>query len=71
MTDRPIREVRPQEPVIKERNGYRGGAEAATVMPPPDVPTGSLLPQTQQAPAQPQTTQKAHSQSIAPPAAEK
>ncbi len=68
MTDKPIREVFIQEtPVIKERGGYRGGAEAATVPPPQDVPTGSLQqPQTQPVTIQPQTMQHGSGQASAP-----
>jgi hypothetical protein len=45
MTDKPIREVIIQDPVIIEkRGGYRGGDPASSVAPPPNIPTGSVIP---------------------------
>jgi len=45
MPDQPIREVVKQErATIEKRGGYRGGEPASAVAPPPNIPTGSVVP---------------------------
>jgi hypothetical protein len=45
MPAEPIREVVKLERVtIEKRGGYRGGEPASAVAPPPNIPTGSIIP---------------------------
>jgi len=45
MTDKPIREVvKEDRATIEKRGGYRGGQPASAVAPPPNIPTGSIIP---------------------------
>lgn len=45
MPHKPIREVIRNEPAtIEKRGGYRGGEPASSVAPPPNIPTGAVIP---------------------------
>jgi hypothetical protein len=58
MPDRPIRRIieKQQEPILERRGGYRGGRPATEVGPPPEVPSGSVLPPATQTSSQTSTT---------------